>query len=46
VLHGLGNAEEPEMTVAPWALPFSELRWGRTYRIRRGHRHVPVQIVG
>jgi len=28
-LGGLGYAEELEMTVAPWALPFSELRWGR-----------------
>jgi hypothetical protein len=29
VLAGLGYAEELAMTVAPWALPFSELRWGR-----------------
>ncbi len=28
-LEGLGYAEELEMTVAPWALPFDELRWGR-----------------
>jgi len=28
-LQGLGYAEELEMTAAPWALPFDELRWGR-----------------
>lgn len=35
VLAGLGYAEELEMTVAPWALPFSELRWGRFVSERR-----------
>jgi hypothetical protein len=29
IMVGLGYAEELEMTVAPWALPFEELRWGR-----------------
>lgn len=28
-LRGSGYAEELEMTCAPWALPFDELRWGR-----------------
>lgn len=35
VRDGLGYAEELEMTVAPWALPFSELRWGRFVSERR-----------
>ena len=35
VLDGFGYAEELEMTVAPWALPFSELRWGRFVSERR-----------
>ena len=34
-LNGLGYAEELEMTVAPWALPFDELRWGRFVNERR-----------
>lgn len=34
-LDGLGYAEELDMTVAPWALPFSELRWGRFVSERR-----------
>jgi hypothetical protein len=34
-LDGLGYAEELEMTVAPWALPFDELRWGRFVNDRR-----------
>lgn len=34
-LNGLGYAEELEMTVAPWALPFEELRWGRFVNERR-----------
>jgi hypothetical protein len=29
ILSGLGYAEELEMNVAPWAMPFDELRWGR-----------------
>lgn len=29
IMVGLGYAEELVMTVAPWALPFDELRWGR-----------------
>lgn len=29
VMTGLGYAEELDMTVAPWAMPFEELRWGR-----------------
>ncbi len=35
ILDGLGYAEELEMTVAPWALPFDELRWGRFVGERR-----------
>jgi len=35
ILDGLGYAEELAMTVAPWALPFDELRWGRFVSERR-----------
>ena len=28
-LHGLGYAEELELTIPPWRLPIDELRWGR-----------------
>lgn len=35
ILAGFGYAETLEMTVAPWALPFSELRWGRFVSERR-----------
>ncbi len=34
-LTGLGYVEELTMTVAPWALPFDDLRWGRFVSKRR-----------
>ncbi len=45
-IEGLGYAEKLSMTIAPWKLPFNELRWGRYISEDRNDYAVWIDVRG